>query len=117
MVLVGIFPFETEEESFGEPYYTAPDAIDSCYRIHEIHGGMYRMKKTRDQAEVSGMRLQRRYQPPEFGEFLAGKTGGWPVVGVGKTDEARGEPAASPNGGPAEPLGNSGAAGGPPSVS
>jgi hypothetical protein len=107
MVLVGRFPFETEEESFGEPYYTAPDFIDSCYRIHEVCGGVYRMRKTRDQAEVSGIRLQRRYQPPEFGQFLAGKTSGWPIVRLGETDEARGAPAASPNGAPAEPPGSS----------
>lgn len=58
MVLVGTFPFETEEEAAAEPYYTAPDVIDSCYTVHEVCGGMSLMRKTRDQREVAGMRLE-----------------------------------------------------------
>jgi len=80
MVLVGTFPFEIEEESVGEPYYTGPDSIDDWYRIHEVRGGRYGMRKTRDKTEVSGIRLQRRYQPFEFAQFLDGKTSDWPVL-------------------------------------
>jgi hypothetical protein len=86
MVLVGAFPFESEVESFGEPYYTAPDSIDSCYRIHEVFRGLYRMRKTTDANEVSGFRLQRRYQPAEFREFLRGRTNNWPIVGASKAE-------------------------------
>lgn len=92
MVFVGTFPFETEEESFGEPCYTAPDEIDCRYRIHEMVGGIAGMRKTTDEAEVAGMRLQRRYQPFEFSEFLSGKTEDWPVVKPDGTSEVPNKP-------------------------
>jgi hypothetical protein len=80
MVLVDSFPFQTEEESFGEPYYTAPDVIDSCYRIHEVRNGVYAMRKTFDRSEVAGIRLQRRYQPNEFQDLVADKRAVWPII-------------------------------------
>jgi len=85
MVFVGTFPFEAEEESFGESYYTAPDEIDCRYTIHEMVGGTAGMRKTIDESEVAGIRLQRRYQPSEFSEFLRGKTEGWPILDVRET--------------------------------
>jgi hypothetical protein len=41
----------------------------------------------------------------------------WALVLAMVCDRRSSQPAASPNGGPAQPLGNSGAGGGPPSVS
>lgn len=80
MVAIGSFPFESKEESYGEPYYTPPDVIDSHYRIHEVHAGICRMRKTRDEVEVAGMRLQKRYQPFEFSELLRNQMAEWPVL-------------------------------------
>ncbi len=80
MQFVGRFPFENKEESYGEPYYTPPDVIDNVYTIHEMRDGMPVMRKTKDPAEVKGMRRQRRYQPPEFHEVLADVLDVWPVV-------------------------------------
>ncbi len=80
MMFIGKFPFTDEAESIGEPCYTAPDIIDNCYTIHEVSEGIARLRKTKDATAVSGMRLQRRYKPPEFGEFLQGKTSAWPIL-------------------------------------
>lgn len=80
MVYIGKFPFANQAESIGEPCYTAPDIIDNCYRIHEVANGISRLRKTKDVNEVSGMRLQRRYEPSEFGKFLNGKTSAWPIL-------------------------------------
>jgi len=41
---------------------------------------MYGMRKTKDEAEVKGMRRQRRYQPHEFHEVLADVLDVWPVI-------------------------------------
>jgi hypothetical protein len=81
MVAVGIFPFESEEESYGEPCYTPPDLIEPVYTIHEIYVGLFRLRKTKDETQVSGMRLQKRYEPHEFSQLLRDKMGEWPVLG------------------------------------
>jgi hypothetical protein len=80
MVFIGRFPFDRDEESYGEPCYTAPDVIDACYKIHEMPQGAYLIRRTQDASEVTGMRLQRRYQPAEFHVLLAEKVGTWPIL-------------------------------------
>lgn len=82
MVAIGSFPFESEEESYGEPCFTPPDIIDAVYSIHEMHAGRFRLRKTKDEREVSSMRLQKRYQPFEFSQLLRDKAVEWPVVGI-----------------------------------
>ena len=91
MTFVGRFPFEDEPESRGEPCYTAPDVMENCYTIHEIHHGLFRLRKTTDAKEISGMRLQRRYQPHEFDQLLRGKAGEWPIIGAIESRASRGE--------------------------
>ena len=74
--------------------------------------------KTGDLAAVGAMfAIERTLQvkvPEEFITRLPRITFGEAVAELGRM---RAEPGASPNGGPAERLGNSGAGGGPPSVS
>jgi hypothetical protein len=80
MEFIARFDFESQEESYGEPYFTAPDIIDNCYRIHEICDGLPRMRKTKDSDQVSGMRKQRRFQPHEFIDLLRDKLAEWPTI-------------------------------------
>lgn len=81
MIGIGTLPFESEEECYGEPCYTPPDLIEPVYTIHEMYVGCFRLRKTTDETQVSGMRRQKRYQPFEFSELLRDKMSEWPVLG------------------------------------
>lgn len=80
MLAVGVFPFESAEESYGEPSYIT-SLVDTFYRIDEIHEGHYRMRTTKDLADVAGIRLKERYEPHQFSQLLRDKMGEWPVLG------------------------------------
>ena len=84
MQFVGHFPFETKEESYGEPHYDPPRSLggfgNECYYIHEVRDGMYGMRTTTDAAEVKGMRLHRNYRPHKLRELLSDVLDVWPVV-------------------------------------
>jgi hypothetical protein len=80
MKFIGRFPFDTPDEMHGEAFYTPPDVIDRCFRIHEAVGGVSLLRKTFDPTEVQSLRRQRRYQPKEFYEFLGDRLNVWPTI-------------------------------------
>ena len=80
MKFIGTFPFETPDEMHGEAFYTPPDVIDRCFRVHEAVGGVLLMRKTFDPMEVQSLRRQRRYRPKEFHELLGDRLNLWPTI-------------------------------------
>lgn len=77
---VGNFPFESAEESWGLPAYEPPDVIEPCFKIHGVFNGASAIIKPATNEQITGMRLLTRYQPAEFGAFLAHKRAVWPTI-------------------------------------
>ena len=80
MQLVGSFPFDSEEESWGEPAYEPPDLIESCFRIHGVFHGVASIIKPVNEEQTVGMRLLRRYQPADFGDVLKERRAAWRTI-------------------------------------
>ena len=80
MQFVGSFPFESAEESWGEPAFEPPDVIESCFKIHGVFNGLTSIIKPATEEQIAGMRVLKRYQPAQFGDFLAKYRSSWPTI-------------------------------------
>jgi hypothetical protein len=80
MHFIGNFPFASAGESWGEPAFLPPDAIEPCYTIHGVFNGLYSIIKPVTMDQTTGLRIFRRYQPSEFGVFLADRRNMWPTI-------------------------------------
>ena len=80
MQFVGSFPFKKAEESWGEPAFEPPDVIEPCFKIHGVFNGLASIIKPATEEQIVGMRVLKRYQPAQFGDFLAKYRAGWPTI-------------------------------------
>lgn len=77
---VGSFPFDRVEESWDPPAYEPPDVIEPCFKIHGVFNGLASIIKPATDEQVTGMRVLKRYQPAQFGAFLAKYRAVWPTI-------------------------------------
>ncbi|QIF04175.1 hypothetical protein [Roseimicrobium sp. ORNL1] len=95
MYHVAHIPFTTEEESCGQPAYYPPGPIEDCYRIHNALG----IIKPVTEADVAGLEMLVRYQPPQFREYLFSRRTEWTYITgsspISETMNAAEEPAST----------------------
>jgi len=77
---VGHVPFATEQESYGQPMYFPPDAIEACYKIHGVFNGLFGIIKPVTQTDIAGMEKFQRYQPAELRDLLFSRYKDWDYV-------------------------------------
>jgi hypothetical protein len=70
-------PFATEEESWGQPTYSPPDAIENCYKIHGVFNGIECIIKPKSEADVIGLEHFHRYQPSDLQSVLFSRQLKW----------------------------------------
>jgi len=80
MQFVGSFPFESDEESWGEPAFEPPDEIEPCFKIHDVFNSIASIIKPATEQQILGVRVLQRYQPGQFGDFLAKYLTTWPTI-------------------------------------
>jgi hypothetical protein len=73
-------PFDSEEESRGQPAYHPPDAIMGCYRIEGIFNGQHTIIKPVSERDVAGLDRFHRYQPAELRSVLSSRVPSWDYI-------------------------------------
>ena len=80
MFVVGHIPFDTEEESWGQPMYYPPGPMRRHFEIHGIFNGVSSIIKSVSESDVVGLECFKSYQPKQLRDLLFTRYKDWPYL-------------------------------------